>query len=129
MRRFHVGPFSLHTTSLPDMAACSSAIPLGYWIGHLVLLLGSVLTCCIGAVPESQAADGVCSQMNRSLGLYQIQSKATVSEQSKRPCTINFNVGMTVTHVAGMKKSMRAIKATLYMVALIALKLFFISAS
>ena len=65
-----MGPFSVHTTTLPDMAARSSVIPLGYWIGHLVLLVGSVLTCCIGAVPGLRAADGVCSQMNSSLGLY-----------------------------------------------------------
>ncbi|KAL3148659.1 hypothetical protein ABBQ38_014080 [Trebouxia sp. C0009 RCD-2024] len=56
--RFHVGPFSMHITTLPDMAARSSAIPFGYWIGHLVLHVGSVLR----AVPGLQA-DGVCSRM------------------------------------------------------------------
>ena len=60
----------MHTTTLSDMSARSSAILLGYWIGRLVLLVGSVLTCCIGAVPGLQAADGVCSWVNSSLGLY-----------------------------------------------------------
>ena len=46
-RYFHVAPFDLHTTTIADMAARSSAIIFGYWIGHLVLLVGSVLTCCI----------------------------------------------------------------------------------
>lgn len=40
-----------------------------------------------------------------------------------------FNVGMTVTQLADMKKSLRAIKATMYRVALIALILFFIPAT
>ena len=57
-------------TTLPDMAARSSAIPLGYWIGHLVLLVGSVLACCIGAISGLQAADGVCFRVNSSLGMY-----------------------------------------------------------
>ncbi|KAL3136554.1 hypothetical protein ABBQ38_005801 [Trebouxia sp. C0009 RCD-2024] len=60
--RFHVGPFSVHTTTLPDMAARSSAIPLGYWIGHLVPLVGSFLTCYLGALPGFPKADGICSR-------------------------------------------------------------------
>ena len=41
---FPVGPCDMHTMTIPDMAARSSAIAYGYWIGHLVLLAGSVLT-------------------------------------------------------------------------------------
>ena len=59
----------MHTTTLPDMAARSSAVTFAYWIGHLVLLAGSVLTCCIGAISGLQAADGVCSRISSSLAL------------------------------------------------------------
>ena len=60
----------MHTTTLPDMAARSSAVTLGYWIGHLALLAGSALTCCLGALSKWQAADGVSSRMTSSFELY-----------------------------------------------------------
>ena len=62
----------MHTTTLPasaDMAARSSAVTFSYWIGQLVLLAGSVLNCCIGAISGLQAADDVCSRISSSLTL------------------------------------------------------------
>ena len=44
-----MGQFSLHTTSIPEVAARSSAVAYGYWIGNLVLLAGCGLACFIGS--------------------------------------------------------------------------------
>lgn len=37
-RDFRVGRFNMHTTTIPDMAARSSAVVYWYWIGNFVLL-------------------------------------------------------------------------------------------
>ena len=56
-----------HTTTFADMDAFSSAVTSGHRIGHLVLLAGCVLTCCLGANSGMQAADGICSRISSSL--------------------------------------------------------------
>jgi hypothetical protein len=64
-----VGPFSLHTTTLPE-AARSRTVAISYWIGHASLLVGSGLVCGLGGVPGLEKADVVCTRLSSILTLY-----------------------------------------------------------